>query len=490
MIKKTGKTQRDPKFIEALIPIAVLIGSIVLIVKMFGDDSMSGGAQVSILLATAVAVFISMICCNTKWNDIENAITENIKSIGSALIMLFLIGAIGSTWMASGVVPTMIVYGLKILSPKIFLFATVIICSIISLLTGSSWTTIATFGVALISIGQSFGIPAAICAGAIISGAYFGDKLSPLSDTTIMASQTVGTPLFTHIRYMLITTTPTMTITLIIFLIIGFSFDIQPISQTLELSGQISGLFNISPWLLLVPVLTAVLIAMKLPTLITLFMASVFAIIPMCFAQPQFMGLLTGTANPDGMEITKAIIQTIFEGAEVNTGIESLDSLASTSGMAGMLNTIWLILCAACFGGAMIGGKMINSITNTIIKYLKSTVAMVSATSLTGILCNICISDQYLSIILNSSLYKKFYEKEGYEPRLLSRTIEDSTTVTSVLVPWNTCGMTQSTVLGVVTLSYLPYCFFNYLSPVVTITIAAIGYKIKNAKETKLIRKK
>lgn len=490
MAEKITKTQRDPRFIEALIPIAVLIGSVIAIVKLFGDDAMSGGAQVSILLAAAVAVFISMVFCNIKWSNIEAAITDNIKNISSALIMLFLIGAIGSTWMASGVVPTMIVYGLKILSPKIFLFATVIICAIISLLTGSSWTTIATFGVALISIGQSFGIPVAICAGAIISGAYFGDKLSPLSDTTIMASQTVGTPLFTHIRYMLITTTPTMTITLIIFLIIGFSIDIQSSSQTMELSGQIEGLFNISPWLLLVPILTAVLIAMKLPTLITLFMASIFAIIPMCFAQPQLMGLLTGTSNPEGIEVTKTILQTIFSGSELNTGVAALDDLVSTSGMAGMLNTIWLILCAACFGGAMIGGKMINAITNTIIKYLRSTVAMVSATSFTGILCNVCISDQYLSIILNSSLYKKFYEKEGYEPRLLSRTIEDSTTVTSVLVPWNTCGMTQSTVLGVATLSYLPYCFFNYLSPIMTILITATGYKIKNAKKTKLIRKK
>ena len=490
MTKKNDKTQRDPKFIEALIPIAVLIGSIIFIVRMFGDDLMSGGAQLAILLATAVTVFVSMVFCKVKWSNIEAAITENIKNISSALIMLFLIGAIGSTWMVSGVVPTMIVYGLKILSPKIFLFAAVIICAIISLLTGSSWTTIATFGVALISIGQSFGIPAAICAGAIISGAYFGDKLSPLSDTTIMASQNVGTPLFTHIRYMMITTTPTMTITLVIFLIIGFSIDIQPSSQTVELSGQISGLFNISPWLLLVPALTAVLIAMKLPTLITLFMASVFAIIPMCFAQPQFMRLLTEVADPERIDVAKAVIQSIFRGAEPNTSVAALDDLVSTSGMAGMLNTIWLVLCAACFGGAMIGGKMINSITNTIIKYLKSTVAMVSATSFTGILCNICISDQYLSIILNSSLYKKFYEKEGYEPRLLSRTIEDSTTVTSVLVPWNTCGMTQSTVLGVATLSYLPYCFFNYLSPVMTILITATGYKIKNAKKSMLIRKK
>lgn len=489
MAKKVTKTQRDPRFFEALIPIIALIGFIIVIIKLFGGDAMSGGAQVAILLATAVAVLISMVFCKVKWSSIEGAISENIKSVGSALIMLLLIGAIGSTWMVSGVVPTMIVYGLKILSPKIFLFATVIICAIISLITGSSWTTIATFGVALISIGQSFGIPTSICAGAIISGAYFGDKLSPLSDTTIIASQTVGTPLFTHIKYMMITTTPTLIITLVIFLIIGYSIDIQSADQTLELSTQIRGLFNISPWLLLVPVLTGVLIAMKLPTLITLFMASVFAIIPMCFAQPQLMSMLTGTANPEGMEVTKTIVQTIFKGAELNTGIASLDGLVSTSGMAGMMNTIWLILCAACFGGAMIGGKMINSITNTIIKYLRSTVAMVSATSLTGILCNICVSDQYLSIILNSSLYKKFYEKEGYEPRLLSRTIEDSTTVTSVLVPWNTCGMTQSTVLGVATLAYLPYCFFNYLSPLMTIFVAAIGYKIKNVKKVKLAKK-
>lgn len=477
-MRKKEKTERAPRLFEALIPIVALILVLTVVIRVFGDRSLSGPAQVALLFGSAIGVFVAMVCCKIKWSSIEEKIKDNAKSLSSALIMLLLIGAIGSTWMLSGVVPTMIFYGIKILSPKIFLFAAVVICSIISVVTGSSWTTIATFGVALIGIGQSFGIPAPLCAGAIISGAYFGDKISPLSDTTIIASQTVGTPLFTHIKYMLYTTVPTITITLVIFLVIGFTIDIKAADNTLELSNQISGLFNISPWLLLVPVITAVLIALKLPTLITLFLAVVVAIPFMVHCQPQVMEMIAG-AGSDGNHIVEAIIKSICHGSELHTGSDGLDELVCTSGMAGMLNTIWLILCASCFGGVMMGGKMIDAITNSVVRFLKTRTSMVSATALTGILCNICVSDQYLSIILNSSLYKKFYEKQGYEPRLLSRTVEDSTTVTSVLVPWNTCGMTQSTVLGVATLAYIPFCFFNYLSPVVTIIMAAIGVGIK-----------
>ena len=484
MKEKNAKARRAPKLIESLIPIVILVTTLTLVIKTFRQNALGGPAQVAIIFGAAVAVFIAMVFCKIPWSDIEGKIIDNMKSLSTALIMLLFIGAIGSTWMLSGVIPTMIVYGMEILSPKIFLFAAVIICSIISLMTGSSWTTIATFGVALIGIGELFGIPKPVIAGAIISGAYFGDKLSPLSDTTIMASQTVGTPLFVHIKYMLKTTTPTIIMTLAIFLVIGFMTDIRPTEHTIEITEQIHGLFNISPWFLLVPVLTAVMIALKLPTLITLFLASVIAIPFMIHCQPQVVDIMVG-ADGEGVRIFKAVFQSMFQGCEFDTGQPILDRLVSCNGMSGMMGTIWLILCASCFGGAMLGSGMIESLTNFIVKYLKSVFSLTAATSVSGVICNICIGDQYLSIILNSSLYKEFYKKEGYEPRLLSRTVEDSTTVTSVLVPWNTCGMTQSTVLGVATLAYLPYCFFNYLSPIMTVIISTIDYKRGKIKRVK-----
>lgn len=484
MKEKNAKARRAPKLIESLIPIVILVTTLTLVINTFRQNALGGPAQIAIIFGAAVVVFIAMVFCKIPWSDIEEKIIDNMKSLSTALIMLLFIGAIGSTWMLSGVVPTMIVYGMEILSPKIFLFAAVIICSIISLMTGSSWTTIATFGVALIGIGELFGIPKPVIAGAIISGAYFGDKLSPLSDTTIMASQTVGTPLFVHIKYMLKTTTPTIIMTLAIFLVIGFTTDIRPTEHTIEITEQIHGLFNISPWFLLVPVLTAVMIALKLPTLITLFLASVIAIPFMIHCQPQVVDIMVG-ADGEGVRIFKAVFQSMFQGCEFDTGQPILDRLVSCNGMSGMMGTIWLILCASCFGGAMLGSGMIESLTNSIVKYLKSVFSLTAATSVSGVICNICVGDQYLSIILNSSLYKEFYKKEGYEPRLLSRTVEDSTTVTSVLVPWNTCGMTQSTVLGVATLAYLPYCFFNYLSPIMTVIISTIDYKRGKIKRVK-----
>lgn len=484
MKKEKNSVKRNPNFIESLIPIVLLIVILGFVIKIFKQEALGGAAQVAMIFAAAIAVFIAMVFCKIPWDDLENKIKENIKSIGVALIMLFLIGAIGSTWMLSGVVPTMIVYGMDILGPKIFLFAAVIICAIISLSTGSSWTTIATFGVALIGIGDLYGIPKPIVAGAIISGAYFGDKLSPISDTTIIASQTVGTPLFVHIKYMLKTTIPTIIITLAIFLIIGFTIDINANEQSFEITEQIKGTFNISPWFLVVPVLTGILIALKLPTLITLFIAAIVAIPFMIIGQPQIVNMMVG--NEEEMQIFVVTFKSIFAGYEFDTGHEIIDNLATTYGMSGMMGTIWLILCAACFGGVMIGSGMIESITKAIVKYLKTTFATVAATSVSGVICNICVSDQYLAIILNASLYKEFYKKQGYEPRLLSRTVEDSTTVTSVLVPWNTCGMTQATVLGVPTLAYIPYCFFNYLSPIMTIIIATIADKMHkiNKKQT------
>jgi NhaC family Na+:H+ antiporter len=392
---------------------------------------------------------------------------------------------LAGSWMISGIVPTLIYYGVQFMSPQFFLVSSCIICAIVSLLSGSSWTTIATIGVALLGIGHALGISEAWTAGAIISGAYFGDKMSPLSDTTILASSATGTDLFVHIRYMMYTTVPTFLITITIFFITGLGKTTGVELHVSEYTEGLSRTFNISLWTLLVPLLTGVLIARRVPSVIVLFASSVMAGIVALILQPHILSeIATGTspivnANLSVVNSIKGLAITYFGATAVDTGNASLNELISTSGMAGMLNTIWLILCAMCFGAAMVASRMIESITCVIIRFVRNRISLVSSTVGTGIFLNITTGDQFISIVLNADIYKEVYKQEGYETRLLSRTTEDAATVTSVLIPWNTCGMTQSTVLGVPTLTYLPYCFFNLLSPLMSIIVAAIGWKIK-----------
>jgi len=363
--------------------------------------------------------------------------------VSITLLILLCVGMLSGSWMISGIVPTLIYYGVQMMSPQFFLVSSCAICALVSLSSGSSWTTIATIGVALLGIGHALGVSEAWTAGAIISGAYFGDKMSPLSDTTILASSATGTDLFVHIRYMMLTTVPTFVITLIIFLVAGLSYRGE---QQLHISLYTEGLartFNISVWTLVVPLLT---------------------------------GVLTEIAGSDSL--TRGLAITYYGATHVDTGHEELNELVSTGGMAGMLNTIWLILCAMCFGASMVASGMIESLTRVIVRWVRSRLTLVSSTVGTGIFLNITTGDQFISIVLNADIYKEVYKEQGYESRLLSRTTEDAATVTSVLIPWNTCGMTQSTVLGVPTLTYLPYCFFNYLSPLMSIFIAATGWRI------------
>ena len=336
-----------------------------------------------------------------------------------------------------------------------------------------SWTTIATIGVALLGIGHALGVSEAWTAGAIISGAYFGDKMSPLSDTTILASSATGTDLFVHIRYMVLTTVPTFLITLTVFFIAGLEHED---GEQLQIGLYTEGLahtFNISLWTLLVPVLTGVMIAQRVPSLIVLFVSSVMAGIVALLLQPHILTEIAGTDS-----LTRGLAITYYGATHVETGYAELNELVSTGGMAGMLNTIWLILCAMCFGASMVASGMIESLTRVIVRWVRNRVSLVSSTVGTGIFLNVCTGDQFISIVLNADIYKEVYREQGYESRLLSRTTEDAATVTSVLIPWNTCGMTQSTVLGVPTLTYLPYCFFNYLSPLMSIFIAATGWRI------------
>lgn len=472
-----------PSWLVSLIPFLVLLAFLVLVIKGFGADALAGGSQVALMFAAGVTVAIAMVIYRIPWKDFENAMVDNISSVATSIIILLLIGAVAGSWMISGVVPTLIYYGMKVITPGIFLFATSVISALIAVMTGSSWTTIATIGVALVGIGTAQGFDPGWTAGAIISGAYFGDKVSPLSDTTVLASSASGTPLFTHIRFMMITTVPSFVISIVIFLIVSLLHETPDTAMTADFAHDLKETFNISPWLLLVPVLTGLLIARKVPAIITLFSASVIAGIFALIFQPHILAEVSaGGQVPEGelsfMEGFKGLLQSYYGATSIDTGNQDLNALIATRGITGMLNTVFLIIAAGTFGGAMVGSGMLQSLTEALVRLVRRRVTMVTATVGTGIFSNMITGDQYLSILLTSSLYKKLYHDRGYESRLLSRSVEDSATVTSVLIPWNSCGMTQATVLKVATTHYLPYCLFNLISPIMSILVAAIGYKI------------
>lgn len=472
-----------PSWGVSLIPFVALVAVLVLVIKGFGADALSGGSQVALMFAAGVTVAIGMVFYRIPWKDFENAMVDNISSVATSVIILLLIGAVAGSWMISGVVPTLIYYGMKVITPAIFLFATCVISAVIAVMTGSSWTTIATIGVALVGIGTAQGFDPGWTAGAIISGAYFGDKVSPLSDTTVLASSSSGTPLFTHIRFMMITTVPSFLISVVIFLVASLLHETPDLAMTADFAHDLKDTFNISPWLLLAPVLTGLLIARKVPAIITLFAASVIAGIFALIFQPHILAeVAAGGDVAEGglsfMEGFKGLLQSYYGATAINTGNAALNDLVATRGITGMLNTVFLVIAAGTFGGAMIGSGMLQSLTEALVKFVKRRVTMVTATVGTGIFSNMITGDQYLSILLTSSLYKKLYQDRGYESKLLSRSVEDSATVTSVLIPWNSCGMTQATVLKVSTMTYLPYCFFNLISPLMSIIVAAIGFKI------------
>lgn len=362
---------------------------------------------------------------------------------------------------------------MQIIHPDFFLASTCIICALISVMTGSSWTTIATIGIALMGIGKAQGFNEGWIAGAIISGAYFGDKISPLSETTILASSITDVPLFRHIRYMLITTTPSLIVTLIIFTVMGFVVETNSTEHMADFAISLKDTFTITPWLLIVPVVTGILIARKTPSIITLFLSTLLAGIFAIIFQPDLLREVAGENN-----LFKGAMMTFYGSTNLDTGNDMLTSLVSTRGMAGMMDTVWLILCAMCFGGAMTASGMLGSITSVFVRFMKGRVSVVASTVCSGLFLNLTTADQYISIILTGNMFRNIYEKKGYESRLLSRTTEDAVTVTSPLIPWNTCGMTQATILNVSTLTYLPYCFFNIISPLMSILIAATGYKI------------
>lgn len=472
------KAKRRPKLIEALIPVIFLTALISINVFIFGDDSLSGSNQIVLILSASVATIVAMRL-GFKWDHLLKGIVKSIGSAMSSILILLLIGSLAGTWLLSGIVPSMIYYGLKILNPTIFLVAACVVCAIVSLATGSSWSTVATIGVALLGIGRALGLPDGLIGGAIISGAYFGDKMSPLSDTTNLAPAMAGTDLFTHIRYMAWTTGPSIGITLVIFTIIGLSRSqggqIEDIAPVLN---AIDSTFFVTPWLFLVPALVITLIIRKVPALPALLIGTLAGALFALIFQPHIIEQVSEIYGNFPMAAYVAVMKAMYTDISVTTDHAMVNSLLETGGMSGMLNTVWLIMCAMIFGGIMESSGLLQRITESVIKLAHNTGSLVAATAGTCVFFNVTASDQYLSIVVPGRMFAETYRERGLKPQVLSRTLEDSGTVTSVLVPWNTCGATQAIVLGVPTLTFLPYAFFNIISPFMTITFAYFNIKI------------
>ena len=448
--------------------------------EVYGDDALSGSNQVILMLAAFVAAVIGVFN-GSSVEAVFAKIKTNIHDTTQAIFILILIGGLAGTWLLGGVVPAMIYYGLDLLNVQFFLPTAVINSALISLSTGSSWSTTATVGIALMGIGQTIGIPAPVVAGAVISGAYFGDKLSPLSDTTNLAPAMAGTDLFTHIRYMLYTTVPSLIIALILFTVLGLGYKDGALdaAEVAEVQSLLSAQFNITPWLFLVPAIVILLISRKIDALVAIsvgiFSGLAAAIV---FQQPLLQDLGTG-AHP----IYEIAMRSIYGSIAVPSEHPILSDLLSTSGMSGMLGTVWLILSAMAFGGAMEASGFLATITNAIIRFARGSASLITSTLVACGILNVTASDQYLAIVVPGRMFKDVYRERGLAPENLSRTLEDSGTVTSVLVPWNTCGAYQSSVLGVATGDYFMYAFFNLISPIMTLIYAWVGIRIKKIQD-------
>ncbi len=463
---------------SAFIPLIFLVALLALNVFIYGDEAVSGSNQFILLVGAAIAAVIGMFN-NVRFASVMTHIADNIKSTSGAILILLMVGALAGSWLLSGVIPTMIYYGLQLLHPSVYLPATVLICAVIALATGSSWTTSATVGVALIGIGSTLGIPVGMCAGAVVSGAYFGDKLSPLSDTTNLAPAMAGTTLFTHVRYLLYTTVPTMTVTLIIFIMLGIFQDAGTAGSPDDSLRALDSAFVISPWLFLIPAAVILLIVRKTEPLIALFVGTVLAALFALGMQPELVASVGGENELTFLSAYKGVMNAITVGFEVPTQTAAFADLFKTGGMSGMMGTIWLILCAMAFGGAMQAIGALDRITKALLHTFTSIFGLFASTVASCLAINITASDQYLAILVPGKMFAQAYRDKGLAPENLSRTLEDAGTVTSPLIPWNTCGAYQAGVLGVSTFSYLPYAFFNLLSPFTTLLFAAFRIKIR-----------
>lgn len=455
-----------------------MLGGLIAILSVFGAGAISDYSQIALLLSGLLALALSVYNRSLTRRGAAVGLRRSARQILPAVPMLVFIATVSTTWMLSGVVPTLIDYGLRIMNPTFFLVSTCIVCTLISVLTGSSWSTIATIGVAFMGIGTVLGYHPGWIAGAIISGAYFGDKVSPLSDTTVIASSTCGIDLFDHIRYLMLTSIPALALALVAFTIAGLTAGVNTEIEAREIVDHLHSTFNITPWVLVIPLVTGILIALRVPTVLTLAASSLMGTIGIFVFQPGIVSMLGGDIASGFGDYAEMIWSFLWNETEFSTGFGLLDSLVSTGGITGMLPTITLVLSAMFFGSAMIGTGMLAAITAKITTRLRRRFPVVGSTVATGLFLNSCTADQYLSIIIGGNMYRNIYRRLGMEPRLLSRTLEDSISVTSVLIPWNSCGVTHSAVLGVNTLTYLPYCFFNYLSPLMSLMMAYTGFKI------------
>ena len=452
--------KKKPSVVISMIPVVLLVGLLSYCITVFGDGMLSGPSQLVLTLCTGVVVAISMLVYKQSWQSLENAMVVSISRSMSANLILLMVGGLCGTWMHSGIIPTMIYYGLEVISARWLLLTSCVLCALVSLCIGSSWTTIATIGVGLMGIGRTLGLEDGWVAGAIISGAYFGDKMSPLSETTNLASSISDVPLFTHIKNLLHTTVPTLLITLVAFTVVGLTggggTDIDT-NAAVEMQHHLNATFPITMWLLLLPLLVFFLIYKGMAATMVLFIGMLLGGIIVCFTQ--------------GFDFA---IECAFGEVGYTTGVDTIDSLTSTRGMGGMLYTIWLIICSMCFGGVMERSGMLESITEYLLKVIKGRTSAVATTCMSSLFLNATTGDQIISIILPSKMYGSAFDRLGLPRKLMSRSLEDGGTVTSVLVPWNSCGMTQSTVLGVATTIYAPYTLFCWISPLMSVIAAFV----------------
>ena len=462
----------------ALIPVVFLVLLLAFNVFIYGDDALSGSNQFILLVGAAVASLIGFQH-KVDYETLLKKIGKNLKSVTGAILILLFVGALAGTWLLSGIIPAMIYYGLQIIHPSVFLPACIVICAIISLATGSSWTTSATVGIALIGIGRAMDLPVGMVAGAVISGAYFGDKLSPLSDTTNLSPAMAGGSLFTHIRYMTLTTLPSIIITFLVFVILGLNQTSNGNVDTLSLITAITDKFNISLWLFVVPLSVILMIVKKAPPLVALFIGTILGAAFALIFQTTLILELSGVEKLDYTSVYKTIMNAITVDTQIETTNVLLNELFSSGGMQGMLGTIWLIICAMVFGGVMDAIGALKSISNALLKWATSTFQLFASTVASCLTINLTASDQYLSIVIPGKMFAKAYKDRDLAPENLSRTLEDSGTVTSVLIPWNTCGAYQSGVLGVSVGEYFIYAIFNWISPIMTLIYAAFSIKIK-----------
>ena len=487
MTNSVIRIKRQPTLGQALLPVGVLVVLLASSVYLYGDGSSSGPNQIALILAGGVAILVGLVNGYT-WREMEQGIVNGISLAMGAILILMVVGSLIGTWILAGVVPSMIYYGLQMLSPSIFYPAATLICALVALASGSSWTTASTIGIALIGIATTQNLNVGIAAGAIISGAYFGDKMSPLSDTTNLAPAMAGTELFAHIRHMAWTTTPSLLIALALFSIVGL-FSAPPVaSGDLQIIlDELRTHFAIGPHLLLPAALVFVLVIRKMPAFPALLLGTLTGgLFAALFQQPAIVTYVGETGLPYGLIILKGVWTALVDGFVLSSGNAALDDLLSRGGMSSMLMTIWLIMSAMMFGAVMETTKMLQQIASTILGFIRGTGSLIAATILTAIGMNIVASDQYISIVLPGRMFRAEYRRRGLHPRNLSRTLEDAGTLTSPLVPWNTCGAFMSQALGVATLTYLPFCFFNLINPIVAAVYGFTGFTIEKLPENEI----